>query len=214
MKKPLPALVKEIGGALDMADLKARLLPATTHLFDAKRAGLFLLADMPTAPGMDNNPVVEELLRRHAPLHEEQVVGPQEWSSFCSRADHGHVLVGPLVRNGELVGVLAFTRQLGETAFDERDVANLSALCLHASTRMAQWRTQTIETEEFALSPRERDIVLLVARGKTNAQIGSALFVSSETVKAALKAIFRKTGVSSRAQLVARLRLAEAPEPS
>lgn len=209
MKTPLHALVQEISSACDMANLRALLFPAATRLFQATRGGLFLLAETPTPPGMGHNPVVEELLKRHAPLHEQQVLGPHEWTSFCSRADHGHVLVGPLVQNGELVGVLAFTRQLGERSFDAHDTDQLSALCLHASTRMTIWDSPTEIVVDFGLSPRERDIVVRVAQGKSNAQIGRELFVSSETVKAALKAVFRKTGVASRAQLVARLRLIE-----
>ena len=110
MKSPLNALVATISAARDMAELKSQLLPEATRLFEATRAGLFLVADTPYPPEAGRNPVIEELLRRHSPLHEEQVVGPREWTSFCSRADHGHVLVGPLVQNGELVGVLAFTR--------------------------------------------------------------------------------------------------------
>lgn len=209
MKTPLTALVEEINAARDMADLRLRLLPAATELFHATRAALFVIAEMPAPPGMERNPVIDELLSRHAPLHEEQVLGPHEWTTFCSRADHGHVLIGPLVQNGELIGVLAFTRQSGESSFDAQNVADLSALCLHASTRMATWNIPVETAVEFSLSPRERDIVLRVAHGKSNAQIGRELFVSSETVKAALKAVFRKTGVSSRAQLVARLGLIE-----
>ena len=74
---------------------------------------------------------------------------------------------------------------------------------------MANWHKSAEEAVEFGLSPRERDIAVRVAQGKSNAQIGRELFVSSETVKAALKTVFRKTGVSSRAQLVARLGLVE-----
>ncbi len=201
MKTPLHEFVELIGETHDVADLRARLFPAATETFKAVRGGLFLLAGTPTPPGMGQNPVVRALLERHAPLHEGQVVGEKEWMTFCSRADHGHVLVGPLVQNGELVGVLGFTRGRDADAFDSQNVADLSALCLHASTRMAKWHSES--GADFALSAREREIAALVAQGKTNAQIGRELFVSSETVKAALKMVFRKTGVTSRAQLVA-----------
>lgn len=210
MKTALPELVELIGAAHNVADLRERLFPVATEMFGATRGGLFLRAEMPPLPGLQENPVVNALLARHAPLHEEQILAPNEWMAFCSRADHGHVLVGPLVQNGELVGVIGFTRRLGEEAFDAQDVADLSALCLHASTRMASWEKQKDSTpSNITLSPREREIAILVAQGKTNAQIGKELFISSETVKAALKAIFRKADVSSRAQLVARLGLAE-----
>ncbi|RYX86688.1 LuxR family transcriptional regulator [bacterium] len=210
MKTTLPELVDLIRASHDLGNLRARLFPEATQFFDAMRGGLFLHAEAPALPGLPSNPVVNALIARHAPLHEGQILKPNEWTAFCSRADHGHVLVGPLVQNGELVGVIGFTRGRDESAFDSQNVADLSALCLHASTKMASWASRETEsTPDFALSPREREIVNLVAQGKTNAQIGRELFVSSETVKAALKAVFRKTGVASRAQLVARLRLLE-----
>ena len=52
------------------------------------------------------------------------------------------------------------------------------------------------------LSKKEREIVLLVAEGLKNRQIGERLHISEQTVKAHLNHIFRKEGVSSRAQLV------------
>ncbi|RYG57654.1 LuxR family transcriptional regulator, partial [bacterium] len=110
MKTPLLELVELIGASHDVADLRARLFPAATEMFGGMRGGLFLLADVPPLPRFQGNPVINALLARHAPLHEEQIVGPQEWKAFCSRADHGHVLAGPLVQNGELVGVIGFTR--------------------------------------------------------------------------------------------------------
>ncbi|BCM89157.1 hypothetical protein IAD21_01001 [Abditibacteriota bacterium] len=206
MKAPLSEIIELIGTAHDTTEMRARLFPAATHMFRATRGGLFLLAEAPAPPGLSRNPVVSALLERHAPLHEEQILKPNEWMSFCARADHGHVLIGPLVQNGELVGVIGFTRGRDEEAFDSQNVADLSALCLHASTRMASWPSSNYDSSsDFGLSPREREIVGLVAQGKTNAQIGRELFISSETVKAALKTVFRKTGVSSRVQLVGRL---------
>lgn len=209
MKTALQELIDGILTAGGIADLRAHLVPGAISYFGAARGALFLTAEVPDELRFRQNPVIRALLEGHAPLHEEQIVEAREWKALCSRADHGHVLVGPLVRKGELVGALAFTRGQETSAFDAQNVADLSALCLHASIQMAGWESRS-ETD-YGLSPREGEIVSLVARGKTNAQIGRELFVSSETVKAALKTIFRKVGVSSRAQLVARLGLQETP---
>lgn len=48
------------------------------------------------------------------------------------------------------------------------------------------------------LSPRELEVVALVARGMTNKQVAEALFVSPKTVATQLSAAMRKLGVSSR----------------
>lgn len=54
-----------------------------------------------------------------------------------------------------------------------------------------------------ALSPREQEILRLVAQGYTNAEIAQALVISENTVKTHLRRMMRKLGVTSRAELAA-----------
>jgi DNA-binding CsgD family transcriptional regulator len=51
------------------------------------------------------------------------------------------------------------------------------------------------------LSPREREIVALVAAGKTNREIGETLFISEHTVRNQLVTVFDKLGVTRRTEL-------------
>jgi DNA-binding NarL/FixJ family response regulator len=53
-----------------------------------------------------------------------------------------------------------------------------------------------------ALSPREREVIRLVAEGSTNQQIAEQLGVGSETVKTLLARTFAKLGVRRRAEAV------------
>ncbi|NYF09442.1 DNA-binding NarL/FixJ family response regulator [Leifsonia sp. AK011] len=53
-----------------------------------------------------------------------------------------------------------------------------------------------------ALSPREREVFLLVARGLSNAEIARAAYVSEATVKTHIAAILRKLDLRSRVQVV------------
>jgi DNA-binding NarL/FixJ family response regulator len=54
-----------------------------------------------------------------------------------------------------------------------------------------------------ALSPREREVLQLVASGSTNKEIAATLSIGGETVKTMLARIFAKLGVRSRAEAVA-----------
>lgn len=57
---------------------------------------------------------------------------------------------------------------------------------------------QGLEMEE--LTPREREVLALVAEGATNAQIAERLFISVNTVTRHLTHIYRKTGTRRRAE--------------
>ncbi len=52
------------------------------------------------------------------------------------------------------------------------------------------------------LSPREVEVLALVARGHTNAEVAGELFISQATVKTHLVRIFEKLGVSDRTRAV------------
>jgi DNA-binding NarL/FixJ family response regulator len=54
-----------------------------------------------------------------------------------------------------------------------------------------------------ALSPREREVLRLVAAGRTNRQIADDLAIGAETVKTLMTRTFAKLGVSRRAEAVA-----------
>ncbi len=55
----------------------------------------------------------------------------------------------------------------------------------------------------YGLTPQERVVTGLVARGLSTAAIAAELHISGDTVGDHLKAVFHKTGVSSRTELVA-----------
>ena len=73
----------------------------------------------------------------------------------------------------------------------------------------------------YALSAREREVLDLVARGRSNRSIAATLFLSENTVRNHLARIYRTLGVSSRAEARALLRqapgeqaTADAPDPA
>lgn len=54
------------------------------------------------------------------------------------------------------------------------------------------------------LSPRETEVLLLIAAGESNREIGDHLFISEQTVKKHVSNIFEKLSVSSRTQAIDR----------
>ncbi|MDB5733996.1 MAG: two component transcriptional regulator, LuxR family [Alphaproteobacteria bacterium] len=59
-----------------------------------------------------------------------------------------------------------------------------------------------LHSSEDSLSEKEIGVLKLVATGKANKEIAGALAVSEDTVKAHLKSVFAKLGVSDRTQAV------------
>ncbi|MFH8398297.1 response regulator [Streptomyces anulatus] len=72
-----------------------------------------------------------------------------------------------------------------------------------ASRLMTRVRTPAVGPAETALSAREREVLVLVARGTTNREIAAELFISEATVKTHLTHVFAKLGAKDRAAAVA-----------
>ena len=121
---------------------------------------------------------------------------------LCARADL--VFVGECLRAGVAGCVLESTppeelaervRQAarGTPVFDRQTAGLVMAA---ARQRSSPHRTQ--------LSPREAEVLSLVAEKRTNGDIAERLSISRETVKTHLERIFHKLGVSDRAAAVRR----------
>ncbi|CAM5731085.1 MULTISPECIES: response regulator [Streptomyces] len=72
-----------------------------------------------------------------------------------------------------------------------------------ASRLMTRVRTPAPDPAETSLSAREREVLVLVARGTTNREIAAELFISEATVKTHLTHVFAKLGAKDRAAAVA-----------
>jgi DNA-binding CsgD family transcriptional regulator len=95
---------------------------------------------------------------------------------------------------------------LGAATYVERCDRELRAGGVHAG------RTASVEREVDALTPQEQLVSDLVARGMTNREVASELFVSTKTVQYHLTRIYVKLGVRSRGELAA-MRLPVRKEP-
>lgn len=73
-----------------------------------------------------------------------------------------------------------------------------------ALARKAGFRTRTHHSPNEILSPREREVLGLIARGLRNKEISEALFIADSTTKVHVRHILEKLGVRTRAEAVAR----------
>jgi DNA-binding CsgD family transcriptional regulator len=225
----LQLLFEAINQLKDEGEMRSHLLPKIGEYFAAKRSGIFFFDQLPLvdsnlqkilrmALSIEHNPVARYLAERHTPVHEGLVTSPKAWAIVCPRPDHWHVMAGPIINQGQLVGAVGCTREKSMPAFDAQNLADMSAVCLHLSVWAATTRSQhqplknTSKTD--LLTPREWQIAELVALGKTSAEIGKELWITENSVKQALKRMFRKLEVSSRAAMVAQLSMSRRDLPS
>ena len=59
------------------------------------------------------------------------------------------------------------------------------------------------QTPDFGLTPRERQVLALVARGATNREFGAELFMAEKTASVHVSRILAKLDVKSRTQAAA-----------
>ncbi|MGI8334551.1 helix-turn-helix transcriptional regulator [Actinomadura scrupuli] len=94
-----------------------------------------------------------------------------------------------------------------------RDAARIRARLRELGVRRRHWTSAERPDSGWAsLTDTERKVTALVARGLTNPQIATQMFISSHTVKFHLRQVFRKLGIGSRVEL-ARLATEHSPDP-
>ncbi|MBE9101862.1 LuxR C-terminal-related transcriptional regulator [Vacuolonema iberomarrocanum] len=232
MVSSLHSLFQAIATAPTEEVLRARFMDGVSEHFGVHRWGIYLFNDQNRlasfdavgvsdafaeryeAIGRSVDPVLQYVLENHAPAHEELVLPVGSWKSSelyqrcCVEYDHEHIMTGPVVGRGRLVGTVHFARINHTPAFNPVDLSRLGAVCTHLSACLAGLRRPgaIAPNPSFKhLTPREIQIANLVAKGLTNSEIGAELWITQNSVKQALKRMFRKLKVSSRTEMIAKL---------
>ncbi|MEE4012866.1 helix-turn-helix transcriptional regulator [Roseibium sp. FZY0029] len=117
--------------------------------------------------------------------------------------------------NGHL-GDLRIWRGAGKETFQQRDLEMLNAIGTAFGQALANMRDNEQKLREadprlrltawaarHQLTSREQDVLCLVSEGKRDREIASDLDISVTTVRSHLKAVFQKSGLTSRAELLA-----------
>ncbi|HWC67402.1 MAG TPA: AAA family ATPase [Acidimicrobiales bacterium] len=93
--------------------------------------------------------------------------------------------------------------ELGAGSLRDALEADAARLLVPLVTGDAGGEADTGERRPYNLTPRELEVLTLVAAGRTNRQIGEALFISEKTASVHVSRILVKLGVSGRAQAAA-----------
>jgi DNA-binding CsgD family transcriptional regulator len=233
MASSLHSLFQAIATAPTEQALRFRFMDGISEHFGVQRWGIYLLNDENHLASFDVvgvsdsfieryekigrsvDPVLQYVLENHAPAHEELVLPVGEWKSSqlyqrcCSEYDHEHIMTGPIVGRGQLIGTIHLASVRDTPAFNATGLMRLGAVCTHVSACLAELRRQSLIAPKSGyecLTPREIQIANLVAKGMTNAEIGAELWITQNSVKQALKRMFRKLEVSARTEMIAKLR--------
>jgi DNA-binding NarL/FixJ family response regulator len=114
--------------------------------------------------------------------------------------------------SGEIV-LCASTRRIDGVLLKESSVAELCDAIAHIANghavMPASWRAAP---EPVALTPRQLDVLKLIAHGHSNDEIAALLGVRPNTVKFHISDIFRRLGVRNRIEAVAQLEACEVPQ--
>ena len=124
--------------------------------------------------------------------------------------DHAAIALAHAIDTGMIESLVCAYRgcpQLILCLFERRDLHEAVTLVLHRAgdaQLAAAAGDQTGQRSVVSLSPREKEVLALLAQGLSNIAIGKVLFISPVTVKVHVRHIFEKLGVRSRAEAALR----------
>ncbi|MGI5322035.1 response regulator [Actinomadura nitritigenes] len=144
-------------------------------------------------PGGDGVSAIERL----GPAHRVLVLTTFEDDADIVRAVRSGA-AGYLLKDASRTDLAAAIRDVaaGRTVLSPSVSARLDA------ARASEARGAGAASAPAVLSAREAEVLALVARGLTNAEIGARLFIGQATVKTHLLRVFAKLGVSDRTAAV------------
>ncbi len=153
------------------------------------------------------------LIRSSALMPEEERMKTEMYQLSYAPYNVHYSIYLTIASHDRFLGVLTLYRSREDSDFSGEDGFILQLLSDHLNARFyyqlqgcaADFRkAQNMGTyiNRFDLTEREAEILYLIFSGKSNEEIISMLFISSNTLKKHLQNLYRKTGVSRRAQLL------------
>ena len=97
---------------------------------------------------------------------------------------------------------LGLAHKIASTLGASRLRADVEVLARRLRLSLGRSASVPAATDERELTQREREVLELLAEGRTNREIGHALFISPKTVSVHVSNIFGKLGVERRVEAV------------
>ena len=94
---------------------------------------------------------------------------------------------------------------LSAYALDDDGVSPVSRAAIHIRRQQPMILKLAEAMGKFDISPQQREVALLLAQGRSNQQIGTALNVSGNTVNYHIKQLFMRLDAHDRADAVAKM---------
>lgn len=186
------SMLEETGGA---ERLRARLEPFSGQVSAVSRGQAGTLGLVDHFIGLAARLAGDET---GAIAHFERAIATAERIAARPAAASSSYELAALLSNGHGAGGARRAAVLVRRALDEARELGMRPLQRDAEELSARTRARGP-----ALSRREREVAELVARGCSNKQIASQLFLSERTVENHVRAILDKLGFTSRAQIAA-----------
>ncbi|MFE0531505.1 AAA family ATPase [Micromonospora parva] len=178
--------------ALERLNDRHRRLPRPWTILGTARARVLL----DSATGRDPGPALDALTAARDAVPPDVLPLDRARCLFVAGMAHRRFRRKLPARQALEAAVAEFTA-IGAAAFAERGRAELARVGGRAPTPRH-------------LTPTEDRVARLAARGRTNRAIANELFVSPKTVEANLARVYRKLGISTRAELGAAMTRADA----
>ncbi|MFF8829934.1 AAA family ATPase [Streptomyces sp. NPDC015131] len=199
----LPAAAEGRAEALELIRSHTRRLATAVPVWQAH--SLFVAAELARAEGRDDPDRWAEVVVALGPLERpyELACARHRWADAMLARGGRRDRAAALVREAHLVAEHLGARPLRE------DLELLAARARLSLTAPAAAPAAPAD-EGFGLTPREQDVLRLVADGRSNRQIAEELFISPKTASVHVSNILAKLGVSGRGEAAAlahRLRL-------
>jgi ATP/maltotriose-dependent transcriptional regulator MalT len=138
-------------------------------------------------------------------------------ASMAAQRAHTLLLLAPVRRDGgDLAGARALVEEARELIDRFADPGVLPKLLKQTEQSLVPAPRRRLDVAE-PLTERELAVLRLLATRLSNREIGRQLYVSINTVRTHIQAIYRKLGVAARAEAVAQARelgLLSGPAPS